>query len=67
MEKNQENLKIAGKHYKVEDYTKSDQASSGLATTHEQVSDAYMEGEINAVVDDVNRKDVEIPRKGFER
>ena len=40
--------------------------SSGLATTHEQISDAYMEGEIGAVIDDVNGKDLEIPQKGYE-
>ncbi len=68
MEKdNQNNTKdLAGRYYEVEDYKREDQLSSGLATTHEQVSDSYMEGEIQPVIEDVNGKDVEIPRTGYE-
>lgn len=61
-----DSTKIAGRIYHTEDYKKQDDLSSGLATTHEQVSDAYMEGEIGAVIDDVNGKDLEIPQKGYE-
>lgn len=43
--------KLAGKNYDVLDYNKNDQLSSGLAQTHEQVSDAYMEGEIKPVIE----------------
>lgn len=57
---------LAGRQYETEDYGRNDQLSSGLATTHEQVSDAYMEGEIKAVVDDVKGKNVEIPREGYQ-
>jgi hypothetical protein len=68
MEKNneKEGLKVAGRQYQVEDYQGNDQLSSGLANTHEQVSDSYMEGEIGAVIDDVNGKSKEIPRKGYD-
>jgi hypothetical protein len=48
-----ESTKIAGRVYQTDDYQKSDELSSGLATTHEQVSDAYMEGEVGGVMDDV--------------
>lgn len=66
MEKNnQENLQLAGRQYDVADYTKNDQVSSGLATTHEQVSDAYMEGEVKSVLDDLSGMDVQIPRQGY--
>jgi hypothetical protein len=58
---------IAGRTYDSSDYQKKDQLSSGLATTHEQFSDSYVEGEIGAVIDDVDGKDVPIPRKGFEQ
>ena len=58
---------IAGRTYDSSDYQKQDTLSSGLATTHEQFSDSYVEGEIGAVIDDVNGKDVTIPRKGFEQ
>jgi hypothetical protein len=42
---------VAGRVYDPSDYQKTDQLSSGLAETHEQISDAYMEGEIGAVID----------------
>ena len=69
MEKNgnkKDSLNLAGRMYDVQDYTREDILSSGLATTHEQVSDAYMEGEIHAVIDDVNGSDIEIKREGLE-
>jgi hypothetical protein len=49
---------IAGRTFHTSDYQKSDPLSKGLSTTHEQVSDAYMEGEIEAFIDDVNGKDI---------
>lgn len=55
-----DSTKIAGRHYKPEDYKKKDALSSGLATTHEQVSDVYTEGQANPVVEDVNGKDIPI-------
>jgi hypothetical protein len=57
---------LAGRYYQVEDYQSNDELASGLAMTHEQVSDSYMEGGIRAVVNDVNGKDVEIPRVGYD-
>lgn len=44
--------KLAGRTYDTSDYKEKDSLSNGLATTHEQVSDTYMEGEIGAVTDD---------------
>ena len=57
---------IAGRYYETEDYNRNDQLSSGLATTHEQVSDAYMEGQADAVIEDVVGVDISIPRKGYD-
>ena len=54
---------VAGRMFDTADYEKKDQLSSGLATTHEQVSDTYMEGEIGAVIDDVDGEDIEIGKK----
>jgi hypothetical protein len=54
---------IAGRNYHTDDYQKNDALSSGLATTHEQVSDTYMEGEIGAVIDDVDGKDIPIGKE----
>lgn len=61
-----ENLNLAGRYYEVEDYSKNDELSSGLATTHEQVSDTYMEGEIMPVIENVNGKDLNIPENGYK-
>jgi hypothetical protein len=57
---NNDNLKLAGRDYQVEDYKRNDQLSSGLATSHEQVSDSYMMGEVDALIGDVNGKQVAI-------
>lgn len=63
---NKENMNIAGRYYETEDYKRNDQLSSGLATTHEQVSDTYMEGQADAVIEDVNGVDISIPRKTYD-
>ncbi|ARK31197.1 YozQ family protein [Halalkalibacter krulwichiae] len=39
---------VAEHSYQPEDYQSSNEVEKGLATTHEQVSDAYMEGTIDA-------------------
>jgi hypothetical protein len=49
-----ESTEIAGRTFDTSDYQKNDALSSGLATTQEQVSDAYIGG----VMDDVNGKDI---------
>lgn len=61
----QDSIRIAGHIYHARDYHKNDLVSTGLAITHEQFSDAYMEGEIGTVIGDINCKDIPIPRKGF--
>ncbi|PMC39070.1 DUF4025 domain-containing protein [Bacillus sp. UMB0899] len=61
-----ESSTIAGKTYEVEDYQASNTLSSGLATTHEQASDAYMEGEVNAVIDNVDGEDVQVKRESYK-
>jgi hypothetical protein len=42
-----ESSKIAGRTYDASDYQKNDELSSGLAETHEQFSDTYMEGTVD--------------------
>ena len=39
------NSRIAERNYEGEDYKRNDQMSKGLAETHEQVSDSYMDGD----------------------
>ncbi|MFJ7682221.1 YozQ family protein [Peribacillus butanolivorans] len=62
-ESKKDSLDIAGRIYDVSDYKRKDTLSSGLAKTHEQVSDTYTEGEMQSV-DDVDGKNIEI--KGEE-
>jgi hypothetical protein len=62
-----ESTKLAGRTYDVTDYRSNDPLASGLATTHEQVSDTYMEGEIKPIIDDVNGQDLPIKRKGYTK
>ncbi|MDQ0198820.1 YozQ family protein [Neobacillus ginsengisoli] len=50
-----ENTEIAGRTFHPSDYQKDDSLSSGLATTHEQVSDTYMEGEIGVGTENSNK------------
>lgn len=40
------NFKPVNKIYDSSDYTSNNEVSQGLATTHEQVSDAYMVGDM---------------------
>lgn len=61
MDKKKANPKkeVAGSFFHPSYYHDSDLLSSGLATTHEQVSDVYAEGEIGGVID--NGTGEEIP------
>ena len=45
-EKEKKNFNKVTKVYSASDYNKQNEVSQGLATTHEQVSDAYMSGDI---------------------
>lgn len=58
-----QNTEVAGRIFDPSDYEKKDQLSSGLATTHEQATDTYTEGEIGAVIDDVDGEDIQIGKK----
>ncbi|MFD9625627.1 YozQ family protein [Peribacillus muralis] len=60
----EEALNIAGRVYDVSDYKRDDTLSSGLATTHEQVSDAYNASGITSV--DRNKKDSETEKEVTE-
>ncbi|MEE3952051.1 YozQ family protein [Peribacillus frigoritolerans] len=62
-----ESSEVAGRIYDVSDYKREDPLSSGLAQTHEQVSDTYVEGEIKAVIDDVKGRDIEITKEKEEK
>jgi hypothetical protein len=57
MEKN-EQLQIAGRQYEPSDEEASSFFDAALAQTHEQVSDVYAEGTVEAVIDNVKGKDI---------
>ncbi|MEH7222708.1 YozQ family protein [Bacillus sp. JJ1566] len=57
---------LAARHYQPGDYEKNDELSSGLATTHEQVSDSYMEGEITAPFNNSKAKKEEATSDGYQ-
>lgn len=65
-ELHKESAKIAGRQYKQEDYKGKDDVSKGLSTTHEQVSDAYFEGQIKPVIEDVDDENIEISKSVFD-
>lgn len=52
------NSKNPTKQYEPSDYKSESEESKGLAMTHEQVSDTYVEGTVDGVIDDVNGKDI---------
>ncbi|MDQ0225440.1 hypothetical protein CHH83_00790 [Bacillus sp. 7586-K] len=60
---NENNTKIAGRFYEVEDYNREDSISSGLATTHEQVSDDYMEGTVDGMMQENVHTSERMPKK----
>jgi hypothetical protein len=45
-QKNKKDFQPVTKQYESNDYQSNDQASKGLAETHEQVSDTYMVGDM---------------------
>ncbi|MEQ6389536.1 YozQ family protein [Bacillaceae bacterium S4-13-58] len=65
--------KVAETNYHPNQYRSEDDTEQGLAITHEQASDAYMEGEIQARIDRVensgglaSEEGEPIPSKGFD-
>jgi hypothetical protein len=58
---------VAENSYQPSDYQSSEEVEQGLAITHEQVSDAYMEGTVDAGIPEQRGKTNEVPKEGFER
>ncbi|WP_332693730.1 YozQ family protein [Halalkalibacter lacteus] len=57
---------VAENSYQPSDYQSSEEVEQGLATTHEQVSDAYVEGTVDDAIQENREKDNELPDAGFE-
>jgi hypothetical protein len=62
----QSSVEVAEKNYEPSDYQDASPLSTGLAVTHEQVSDTLTEGTIDGKIDDLDGKDAQIPRKGYQ-
>ncbi|CAH0347142.1 YozQ family protein [Bacillus sp. CECT 9360] len=45
--------KIAGRTFEFEDYNRDDEVSSGLAVTHEQISDNYTTSALDSAVENM--------------
>lgn len=58
--KQKKSARLAEKNYGPNDYKKDSRLSSGLAMTHEQVSDTLTEGTIDGEIDDVKGKDEDL-------
>ncbi|PKR86816.1 YozQ family protein [Heyndrickxia camelliae] len=54
---------IAGKTYSPSDYLSNSDLSKGLAMTHEQVSDVYMEGTVDGVMENVEGEDIPLQQE----
>ncbi|AKM18768.1 MULTISPECIES: YozQ family protein [Geobacillus] len=58
MAENKQSLEVAGRQYDPSDYKSAAALGAGLAETHEQVSDVYAEGTIEAAVEQENAPDI---------
>ena len=58
---------VAEQSYSPSDYKSNQEVEQGLAVTHEQVSDDYMEGTNDGKIDEYEGKqNVDIPRTGYD-
>ncbi len=60
--KNSVSSQVAENSYDPSDYHSNNEVDKGLAITHEQVSDTYMEGTIDGEIDNLEEKSNEFPR-----
>ncbi|RXJ04074.1 DUF4025 domain-containing protein [Anaerobacillus alkaliphilus] len=57
---------VAENSYDPSDYHSNKDVDKGLAITHEQVSDMYVEGTIDGEIDNYDEKLKEFPRRSGE-
>ncbi|WP_227935637.1 YozQ family protein [Alkalihalobacillus deserti] len=56
---------VAERSFQAEDVHSSNEVEQGLATTHEQVSDTFVEGTIDGKIDDVEGEDIDLAKDGY--
>jgi hypothetical protein len=57
---------LAGRMYDTSDYHKNDELSKGLAMTHEQASDSYVEGEVGGKIERSSGAEDELNNRGYQ-
>ncbi|WP_088103182.1 YozQ family protein [Halalkalibacter urbisdiaboli] len=57
---------VAENNFQVTDYNSSEETEQGLAMTHEQVKDMYVEGTVDGEIDEYRGKDIDLPKGGFK-
>ncbi|WLR56827.1 YozQ family protein [Mesobacillus subterraneus] len=60
------NLDLAGRMYDTSDYQKNDELSNGLAMTHEQASDSYVEGQVGGKIELSSEAQDELNNRGYQ-
>jgi hypothetical protein len=60
------NLELAGRMYDTSDYRKNDELSNGLAMTHEQASDSYVEGQVGGKIERSSGAEDELNNRGYQ-
>ncbi|WP_237563659.1 YozQ family protein [Halalkalibacter okhensis] len=58
---------VAQNSYQPSDYQSTEEVEKGLAATHEQVSDAYVEGTIDGQIDNYEGEDLDLPKEGYQK
>lgn len=61
--KTNKNCEVAENSFDPSDYSSSKEVDKGLAITHEQVSDTFTEGTIDAEIDNLEREEKKFPKK----
>ncbi|MCM3713916.1 YozQ family protein [Halalkalibacter oceani] len=65
-EKQKQANQVATNQYQSGDEQSEQSVDRGLAMTHEQVLDAYVEGTIDGEIDEVHGEDQEVRREPFK-
>lgn len=65
-ENKSKNLELAGRMYDTSDYQRNDELSNGLAMTHEQASDSYVEGQVGGKVKRSLGAEDELNNRGYQ-
>ncbi|GAE24690.1 hypothetical protein JCM9140_637 [Halalkalibacter wakoensis JCM 9140] len=63
----QSSEEVAANSYQPSDYKSSKEVEKGLAMTHEQVSDTYVEGTIDGQINDYEGQNIDLKQQSYEK